>query len=72
MNNSISHQQVQVKKPAKKGYYITEILMLKSIIVLLILTFFLLNELEASSLSPVKMNNQIEKVNVDSEKNLDI
>ena len=72
MNNSISNQQLQDKKPAKKGFYITEILMLKSIIVLLILTFFLLNELEASSLSPVKMNNQIEKANIETEQSLDL
>lgn len=72
MNNSISNQQLQDTKPVKKGFYITEILMLKSIIVLLILTFFLLNELEASSLSPVKMNNQIEKANIETEKRLDL
>ncbi len=36
-------------KPAKRSYYFTEILMLKSIIALLILTFFLLNEMQASN-----------------------
>lgn len=36
-------------KSSKKSYYVTEILMLKSIIVLLILTFFLLNEMQAST-----------------------
>jgi hypothetical protein len=33
----------------KKSFYISEILMLKSIIVLLVLTFFLLNEMQASN-----------------------
>jgi len=33
-------------KPRKRTFYITEILMLKSIVILLVLTFFLLNELQ--------------------------
>lgn len=34
---------------AKKKFYVSEILMLKSIIALLVLTFFLLNEMQASN-----------------------
>jgi hypothetical protein len=34
-------------KPKKRTFYITEILMLKSIVILLVLTFFLLNELQS-------------------------
>lgn len=44
MNNSAA-----LKTKSKKGFYFTEILMLKSIIALLILTFFLLNEMQASN-----------------------
>ncbi len=36
-------------KSSKKKFYITEIMMLKSIIALLVLTFFLLNEMQASN-----------------------
>ncbi len=36
-------------KSSKKKFYISEILMLKSIIALLVLTFFLLNEMQASN-----------------------
>jgi quinol-cytochrome oxidoreductase complex cytochrome b subunit len=38
-----------IKRTSKKGFYFTEILMLKSIIALLILTFFLLNEMQATN-----------------------
>ena len=52
-------------KSSKKKFYISEILMLKSIIVLLVLTFFLLNELQASNkevmqLKCGKVSRQIE------------
>lgn len=40
----------EVAKPRKKSFYVTEILMLKSIVLLLILTFFLLNQMEAASI----------------------
>lgn len=49
MNNLTAQPQNTKGKSAKKGFYFTEILMLKSIIVLLILTFFLLNEMQASN-----------------------
>ncbi|MBL7838010.1 MAG: hypothetical protein JNM67_10870 [Bacteroidetes bacterium] len=55
MNTTASTQQ---SKPAKKSFYFTEILMLKSIIALLILTFFLLNEMQAS-------NHEIKQLNDD-------
>lgn len=46
-------------KSAKKSFYVTEILMLKSIIVLLILTFFLLNEMQASNHEINSLKNDI-------------
>lgn len=54
MNTAAS--STQNAKSAKKGFYFTEILMLKSIIALLILTFFLLNEMQASNheIKPLK------------------
>lgn len=54
MNTAAS--TTQNAKRAKKGFYFTEILMLKSIIALLILTFFLLNEMQASTheIKPLK------------------
>jgi len=48
MNNpALQNPELKVKQ--KRGFHFTEILMLKSIIVLLILTFFLLNEMQASN-----------------------
>ncbi|MFM6983712.1 MAG: hypothetical protein ACKOXF_06240 [Chitinophagaceae bacterium] len=52
MNNSAT-----LKIKGKKGFYFTEILMLKSIIALLILTFFLLNEMQASNHESNTMND---------------
>lgn len=49
MNNSTLSPAQPKSKGSKKGFYFTEILMLKSIIVLLVLTFFLLNEMQASN-----------------------
>lgn len=46
-------------KSGKKGFYFTEILMLKSIVVLLILTFFLLNEMQASNYENNSLRNDI-------------
>jgi hypothetical protein len=47
-NLSVALNPVE-SKSIKKSFYISEILMLKSIIVLLVLTFFLLNEMQASN-----------------------
>jgi hypothetical protein len=47
-NLSVALNPVE-SKSIKKRFYISEILMLKSIIVLLVLTFFLLNEMQASN-----------------------
>ncbi len=52
-------------KSAKKSFYVTEILMLKSIIVLLILTFFLLNEMQASNHEINSLKNDIMYKSVD-------
>ena len=46
-------------KSAKKKFYISEIIMLKSIIALLVLTFFLLNELQASSKEVKKLKSDL-------------
>jgi hypothetical protein len=43
-----NHSQALDLKDRKRTYYITEILMLKSIIILLVLTFFLINEMQTS------------------------
>lgn len=43
----------------KKNFYITEILMLKSIVVLLVLTFFLLNEMQASNRETNQLRDDI-------------
>ncbi|MCC6818990.1 MAG: hypothetical protein IT245_08875 [Bacteroidia bacterium] len=55
-------------KKSKKSFYLTEILMLKSIIVLLILTFFLLNEMQASNheIKPLKDDSSIMTCSMDS------
>lgn len=52
-------------KSAKKSFYVTEILMLKSIIVLLILTFFLLNEMQASNHEINSLKNDIMYKSID-------
>ena len=46
-------------KSSKKKFYISEIIMLKSIIALLVLTFFLLNELQASNKEVKKLKSDM-------------
>jgi len=47
-NLSSALNPIETKTP-KKSFYFSEILMLKSIIILLVLTFFLLNKMQASN-----------------------
>jgi hypothetical protein len=54
-------------KSSKKKFYISEIIMLKSIIALLVLTFFLLNELQASNKEVKKLKSDM--VSLTSETN---
>jgi|GEM_PF-4729308 hypothetical protein len=54
-----AQNQVLNMKNVKRSYYVTEILMLKSIIILLVLTFFLLNEMQASSHEVKTLKNEI-------------
>lgn len=66
MSHSITNPQTENVKPTKRSFHFTEILMLKSIIALLLLTFFLLNEMQAESISPVQLNNQIDLSKVEN------
>ena len=47
-NLSSASNPIETKTP-KKSFYFSEILMLKSIIILLVLTFFLLNKMQVSN-----------------------
>lgn len=59
-------QTLQHKK-GRKSFYVTEILMLKSIIVLLILTFFLLNEMQAANYEIRSLKKEIQNKKIEME-----
>lgn len=60
MNQTLQTELPKAPK-ARKNFYITEILMLKSIIVLLVVTFFLLNEMQAANDDIYKLNEELKK-----------
>lgn len=65
MTNLSAALNPEESRSSKKNFYLTEILMLKSIIALLVLTFFLLSEMQAST----KEVKQLKRDHVNQEVN---
>lgn len=64
--NALRTFEIAPESGKKKKFYLTELLMLKSIIVLLVLTFFLLNEMQAANTNIQKIEKEIKTVKSES------
>jgi hypothetical protein len=62
MMNALRTLEIAPETGKKKKFYLTELLMLKSIIVLLVLTFFLLNEMQAANTNIQKIEKKLQTV----------